>query len=137
MTDFFCRRKSLFLLLIICMLFSGMCYEDAQADSSLMCQIMHHADSSLLGVPLTDLSGQVYAKLSEEPDSIRAYVRQARPGTDEKSVRAVSMLTFTAALSLLLLPAVAAGVFVRMRIPACGSNSIICYIHQKDGKKNC
>ena len=54
------QHKSICFILILSMLFLGMCFENIEADSSLAYQLVSQADSTLRSSQNTSLSRQIY-----------------------------------------------------------------------------
>lgn len=58
------QHKSICFILILSMLFLGMCFENIEADSSLAYQLVSQADSTLRSSQNTSLSRQIYMEES-------------------------------------------------------------------------
>lgn len=134
--QFFYRKRAVFLIFAICMLFLGMCCENAAADSFLTCQNARHTGSSLCGVRLTNLSDQVYFAVEKDSSFDGAILKQTKEKSGERFSRATSLPLGAALLLSFSLPAAAYGAANRKTVlPARKGSVIVCYIHQKDGKK--
>lgn len=131
-------QKSICFLLIICLLFLGMCSERVQADSSFSCsdETAFHTDSSLRSVEKSILTDQLYVQETLTRESGITGLRQA--------VRRVFARTYRgAALSLILadiLPPIShiitASNDCELSAEPSSNTIIVSFIHHKDGKKS-
>lgn len=128
------QKKSLCFLLMICILFLGMCVENNQADSFFSYESSTHTASALLG-KRTTLTVQEYTIESISKDDYITCFNQ------------ISHRSFTSgnrgtALSLLfvdILPQYSSLIQISSDIELADESScstvIVNYIHHKDGKK--
>ena len=128
------QHKSICFILILSMLFLGMCFENIEADSSLAYQLVSQADSTLRSSQNTSLFRQIYMEESigrPVGNSIQLNARRNNSrtgrGTDVSLLSADILLQTFPHTSIVLSPIYGS---------ASHSTSVIVdYIHHKDGKK--
>lgn len=128
------QHKSICFILILSMLFLGMCFEDIEADSFLASQLVSQTESTLRSTQNTSLSKQVYMDESiGKPvgNSVQLNVRR----NNSRTGRSTDISLLSADILLQTFPHTS---IVLSAIHGSASHStsvIVDYIHLKDGKK--
>ena len=127
------QHKSICFILILSMLFLGMCFENIEADSSLAYQLVSQADSTLRSSQNTSLSRQIYMEESigrPVGNSIQLNARRNNSrtgrGTDVSLLSADILLQTFPHTSIVLSPVYGSA--------SHSTSEIVDYIHHKDGK---
>lgn len=129
------QKKSICFLLMICMLFLGMCFENIQTDSFFSYETTTHSASTLRSGERTTLTSQVYQEETlARQDGITSFSQDVR--------RCFSRTTRGTALNLLfvdILPLISPIILISSDCELAQESSsrtvIVNYIHHKDGKK--
>ena len=92
------QHKSICFILILSMLFLGMCFENIEADSSLAYQLVSQADSTLRSSQNTSLSRQIYMEdlegwadsivctTTEQADFVRKFLQVVEQNLDREDL---------------------------------------------------
>ena len=92
------QHKSICFILILSMLFLGMCFENIEADSSLAYQLVSQADSTLRSSQNTSLSRQIYMEdlegwadsivctTTEQADFVRKFLQVMEQNLDREDL---------------------------------------------------
>lgn len=128
------QKKSLCFLLVICILFLGMCIDNNQANSFFSCESSVHTASTLLG-KRTSLTAQEYTIESISKDeyftaSCQIARRSFNPGNKGTSLSLLFVDILPQNFSLTQISS-----DIELTDESSCSTVIVNYIHHKDGKK--
>lgn len=128
------QRKSLCFILILSMLFFGMCFENLEADSFLSYLLTTQADSMLRSSQNTSLSQQVYIEdtLGRPVGNV---IRLSERRNNSRIGRETDLDLLSAELLLQIFPITFILLSHFYGSEAHSNSVIVDYIHQKDGKK--
>lgn len=128
------QHKSLCFILILSMLFLGMCFEEVEADSFFAYQLAAQSDSVLRSNLNTSFSKQVYTEeaLGRPVGSI---VQVSARRNHSKTGNETDISLSTAEHLLRTIPVTSTFVSSYYGALPQTSSMIVDYIHQKDGKK--
>lgn len=129
------QKKSICFLLMICMLFLGMCFESIQTDSSFSCENTTYTVSTIRSAERTTLTKQVYydetlAKEESITDSQQA-VRRLFTRTSRGIALNLAFVDILPQIS----PIFYTSLDCELAQESSSNTIIVNYIHHKDGKK--
>lgn len=130
------QHKSICFLLMISMLFLGMCFEDIEADSCFAYQLSVQTNSTLRSMQNTSLSHQSFTEETTIGQPVSAIIRQAAKRSCSRTGRNSELDLLSAEILWHNFPT-----FFTLSSRESGyeipSNTVIVdYIHHKDGKKS-
>ena len=129
------QKKSLCFLLMICMLFLGMCVESVQADSFFSYESSAHTASTLLSGERTTLTAQEYPVETISRDEYFTSSSQIIRRSFSRNNRGTALsLLFVDTLPQIS-PFIQASSDIELTAESSCSTVIVNYIHHKDGKK--
>lgn len=129
------QKKSLCFLLMICMLFLGMCVENAQADSFFSYESSSHAASTLLSGERTTLTTQEYPVENISRDECFTSSSQIVRRSFSRSNRGTALSLLFVDILPQISPFIQASSDSELTDESSCSTVIVNYIHHKDGKK--
>lgn len=129
------KRVSLSVLLIISILFLGMCFEDYEAGSFFQYRLSLSSASVLREVADSTLSGQVYTEEYSIGQQAEAVIRQAGSSTRSQNSRESDFHLLSAEILWHIFPIIFLLWSHEHGLRQLGHFTIVDYIHHKDGKK--
>jgi len=129
------QKKSIYFLLLVCMLFLGMCVENIQADSFFSYESSAHAASTLLYGERTSLTAQEYpAETISRQECITSFSQVVRRSFNRSNRGSALILLFVDSLPQIS-PFIQTSSVIGFADKSSCSTIIVNYIHHKDGKK--
>lgn len=129
------KRVSLSVLLIIFILFLGMCFEDYEAGSFFQYRLSLGSDSMLREAADPTLSGQVYTEEYSIGQQAEAMIRQSAASTRSQNSRESAFHLLSAEILWHIFPVIFLLWSREHGLRQLGHFVIVDYIHHKDGKK--
>ena len=130
------KQKYVSFVLIIAMLFLGMCYSNTQADSSLMYAKIHHTDSIINGSSDVEFPEQFSTESSRQIVIVYSSQYEETHRTNNSFSRKISCLLLIVHLLSQVFPFIFSQCFAGRFCHTLCTDVIVTYIHRKDGKKN-
>lgn len=129
------QKKSICFLLMICMLFLGMCFENIQTDSSFSCENTTYTVSTISSGERTTLTKQVYYEENLAKEESITDTQQAARRIFNRISRGISLnLAFVDILPQNS-PIIYTSSDCELAKESSSNAIIVNYIHHKDGKK--
>ena len=129
------QKKSICFLLMICMLFLGMCFENIHADSSFSCENTTYTISTIRSAEETTLTKQVYYEETLAKEESIMDPQQAVRRIFSRISRGISLnLAFVDILPQIS-PIFYTSLDCELAQESSSNTIIVNYIHHKDGKK--
>ena len=129
------QKKSLCFLLMICMLFLGMCVENVQADSFFSYESSAHTASTLLSGDRTTLTAQEYTVENISRDECFTSTSQIVRRSFNRSTRGTALSLLFMDILPQISPFIQMSSDLELADESSCSTVIVNYIHHKDGKK--
>lgn len=129
------QKMSIYFLLLICMLFLGMCIENVHADSFFSYESSAHAASTLLSGERTSLTAQEYTVVTISRQDFVTCSNQIIRRSFTRNTRGTALLLLFVDILSQISPFIQTSSDFELTDESSCSTVIVNYIHHKDGKK--
>ena len=129
------QKKSICVLLIISMLFLGMCFESVQAGSSFSCESTTFTTSTIRSTERTTLTSQIYAEETLAWQDCITSFQQAVRLTFSRTTRGIALYLALVDILPQVSPIYYTSSNCELSKESSSNTIIINFIHHKDGKK--
>lgn len=129
------QKKSICFLLMICMLFLGMCFESIQTDSSFSCENTVYTVSTIRSAERTTLTKQVYYEETIAKEESITDPQQAVQRLFNRTSRGIALNSAFVDILPQISPIFYTSLDCELAQESSSNTIIVNYIHHKDGKK--
>ncbi len=129
------QKKSICFLLLICMLFLGMCFENVQADSFFLTKTTAQATSTIRSAGHSTLTNLVYHEEAIAKQDCATDINQVVRRCLNRTLRGTALNLIFVDILPQISPIILTSADCELTEESSSCTVIVNYIHHKDGKK--